>query len=596
MSAPFLLYTFFPGEDIEIVPTATEITLSPCGEDLYLTMETNVEIDTYEWIHNGETIGTSQTLVLTPGEHYYGDFYCTVNSSNACGSTTETFLMYTVVQSELYPIYFILDSEFYTCENVPVEISVIAWTTEPGVIEYAWIENDVVLSNASSFNYIPISDGIFEIELQLSVVSVCETNVNILTVFVESSAAEELPSESFTQNLISCESTNLTFECDIVIPNAEMTYQWFQDGFSIGTGQSISFNVDESDEGLYSCLVSAETSCGTLEQEYDLYDLNVTFNPVVDPFFSNMNLSGCVGDIFEMAFLSQDEPYLVEWFLNDELVFTGTNYVFEATENSSGEYYVYAYASNDCGTDEAVNVLMYTLSVEAELELPEDPGPIALSICQGPLELTFSPEIDGATYDWYNDEGYIASGLSITIEDPIEGLYTCSVSLSNSCSEASFAYQYLNLDIPQIATPPITIDDQISVDDIFSSYEWYFNGEIVGTESSIENFGPGEYELIVTNETGCINTQTFIINSTQEITDSELRMYPNPAIDQVFVAHSENIHRVELYNSMGALIYENANIQSKNIQLDVSNYSGGVYHLVVFSENRTHFGRIEIVN
>jgi photosystem II stability/assembly factor-like uncharacterized protein len=595
-SETFLVYTLVEGDNISVEPTAQGTMLTPCGEDLFLTFNSNNVIDSYEWVHNGETIGTSQTLVLTPGVYYYGDFYCTVSASNSCGSATESYLMYTVIESEPYPLTYSLISDYTACLGFPIEISVDASTTFPGVVEYSWMENGNELSTSPSMLYPALQLGSHEIELVLSVMWTCGITQAYEYITINVEDGEDLPSEVNLQTLTICEADNITLECDVVIPNAEMTYQWFLDGISVGMGQDIFFNVDESDEGLYSCLVTAEVSCGTLEQEYDLYDLNVTFNPVVDPFFSNMSLSGCVGDIFEMEFLSQDEPYLVEWILNNELVFTGTNYVFEATENSSGEYYVYAYASNDCGTDEAVNVLMYTLSVEANLELPEDPGPIALSICQGPLELTFSPEIDGATYDWYNDEGYIASGLSITVEDPMEGLYTCSVSISNSCSEVSLVYQYLNLDIPQIVTPSITIDDQISVEDIFSSYEWYFNGEIVGTENSIENLGPGEYELIVTNETGCINTQTFIINSTQEITDSELRMYPNPAIDQVFVAHSENIHRVELYNSMGALIYVNANIQSKNIQLDVSNYSGGVYHLVIFSENKTHCGRIEIVN
>jgi photosystem II stability/assembly factor-like uncharacterized protein len=591
-----LVYTLVDGETVSLEPTNAGTILTPCGEDIYLSFNSVYEIDTYEWVHNGVLIGNGQDIVLTPGEHYYGELYCTVSSSNSCGSAIETFLMYTIFQSEPYPLNYNIESQYYGCEGFPIEISVDANTTFPGVVEYSWLENGIEVSNDPSFTYVPASSGNHEIELVLTVISVCETTQVNETINITAFDGPELPSESFTQSLLVCESDNVLLECDIIVPLATMSYEWFLDGVSVGEGNSILIDVNENSEGVYSCLVMAIAPCGLLAQEYDLYELIVSYNPVVDPYFSNMELSGCPGDILEMTYQSQDEPYLVEWFLNDELVFTGTNIVFEASENSSGEYYVYAYAANDCGTDESINVLMYTVSIDGEVDLPDDPGAIEMNICTGPLELAFTTSIEGATYSWSNDNGFLGFGQTIVIDEPIEGIYQCSVSLSNNCGSATQVYNFANVSLNEISTPFVNIDDQLSVEDIYSTYEWYFNDVIIGSTSTVDNQGPGEYTLIVTNEAGCSNTQNFVITSTNELDQINVNVYPNPAADNVTIALSERASRVVIYNQLGEKLRDMSVSESDLIRVDVSTFPNGVYHLEVYAGEKRYLSSLQVIH
>ena len=577
----FLLYTILPGDNIEITPTESETILAPCGEDLYFGFTANVSIDSYEWIHNNEVIGINQTLVVSLGEHYYGQFYCHVTSSNNCGSAEETFLMYNVVESEPYPLTYSLTSEYVTCEGFPSEISVDASTVFPGVVEYSWIDNGEILGTGPSISSAVLELGFHEIELIMSVMWNCGISQTFEYVNILVEEGPEFPVELNLQSIDVCDEDNITLECDIAIPGAEMTYTWFHDGIELSDGTSLLVNVNSESDGVYSCLVTAIASCGIHQAEYNLFELIVSFNPTVDPFFSDLILSGCSGDMIEMEYLTEDEPYLVEWFLNNELIFSGTNYNFEATEESSGEYYVYAYAANDCGTDETANVLMYTLTIDSNLELPEDPGPTELSICEGPIELSFEPEIDGATYDWYSEEGYLASGQMIIVDQPVEGLFTCDVSISNNCSALSFIYQYLTLEIVAPSTPLITIDDYMWVEEDFETYEWTFNGTIVGLTDSIPIMGNGEYGLTVTNEFGCSNTQTIHYTSTEESIQEFFNLYPNPASDFTIVDSPVPVNSIIIYNALGEPITTRMNISEGKVLLQTSELASGVYILEV---------------
>ncbi|PZX50145.1 hypothetical protein LV85_02761 [Algoriphagus chordae] len=95
----------------------------------------------------------------------------------------------------------------------------------------------------------------------------------------------------------------------------------------------------------------------------------------------------------------------------------------------------------------------------------------------------------------------------------------------------------------------------------YSSYEWYFEGQLVSTQPLFKPTEIGNYQLFVTTEDGCVFEDSF---RTYDVCDYQL-VYPNAMIignpDKDFrVIISEGITEAELFilNRQGELIYHSA--------------------------------------
>ncbi|WP_459212000.1 T9SS type A sorting domain-containing protein [Aquimarina rhabdastrellae] len=75
--------------------------------------------------------------------------------------------------------------------------------------------------------------------------------------------------------------------------------------------------------------------------------------------------------------------------------------------------------------------------------------------------------------------------------------------------------------------------------------------------------------------------------STDEVAFAGLELYPNPTAKMLSVKAKEIITVSKLYDPQGKLIRSNTNDQ-KEIQMDISHLSNGVYHLVIFSNDKKH--------
>ncbi|MFZ6053249.1 PQQ-dependent sugar dehydrogenase [Halocola ammonii] len=153
----------------------------------------------------------------------------------------------------------------------------------------------------------------------------------------------------------------------------------------------------------------------------------------------------------------------------------------------------------------------------------------------------------------------------------------------------------INGNVQKIVDPCGDFDPEISANVDFNAasasegaqYYWYLNGELVEGEND-QVFAPsenGEVYAVVENEDGCaIQTNTVDLTnvSVEENTKGEIKVYPNPTSDSIFVEGVEKNSRLEIVNSAGQIIEVQFNFQDASRAFaDVSNLPSGMYFIRV---------------
>ena len=65
---------------------------------------------------------------------------------------------------------------------------------------------------------------------------------------------------------------------------------------------------------------------------------------------------------------------------------------------------------------------------------------------------------------------------------------------------------------------------------------------------------------------------------------SKIKVYPNPATDNITIECAENINKVEIFDVLGRMVMSNKNVLSKT-NIDISSFVNGVYFLIVHTAN-----------
>ena len=65
-----------------------------------------------------------------------------------------------------------------------------------------------------------------------------------------------------------------------------------------------------------------------------------------------------------------------------------------------------------------------------------------------------------------------------------------------------------------------------------------------------------------------------------------VRMYPNPASDQIRIEGDTRINTISVYNANGQLIHKKR-VNDSDFTLDISHFAAGLYLLKIDSENGT---------
>lgn len=595
----FHVYTISPGDNVEIIPNEQNIIFAACGEDMTLSVSANIPLDTYEWTLNGNVVGTEATLQLSEGDIYEGTYYCTITASNDCGSDSETFLAYTIIIPEPYPLDYQIENEVTVCTGQSATLSVNAQTIFPGVVEYIWWLDGEVISTADSFDFLPQNSGIYIFTCEMSVDWACGsvTATEDLTLYVFDGPT--LPTDIFPQEFFGCAGDILTLNCDVEIPDAEMTYEWTLNDVIISNNQNIEIILSENTMGDYYCNVTAITTCGPVSNNYPLYNIYYSSIPNILASNDSTQISICEGSILSLQYYSENTPDEVTWFHDGNNIGIGTELQFEATMEAAGEYTAIATSSNACGSTTVGPILMYTVSVQSLPALPDSVELQEINACEGSgATVSFLPPIDGATYEWSFDGQEISpttSSFEIPNVNDWEGWFYCTVTLNNSCGSVSQEYTVAVLAIATIIPPTILINDEwMWTEEEYATYEWYLDGELIGSNDTIANSGTGSYELIVTNSSGCSASESFDYVGVNETENEMVMLFPNPSSDKLYLQSSAPMNSIVVYDSMSRKIMDNKT-SAMNYEISVDQLSNGVYWIKIHYENKRNLSRRFVV-
>ncbi|MEM1319241.1 MAG: T9SS type A sorting domain-containing protein [Bacteroidota bacterium] len=136
------------------------------------------------------------------------------------------------------------------------------------------------------------------------------------------------------------------------------------------------------------------------------------------------------------------------------------------------------------------------------------------------------------------------------------------------------------------------------------SYEWGLDGNLVSTDQDPTGLAAGEYDLIITDENGCMFTETIIVpmsTSTEDITAfGSFQLFPNPTkgnINMIFDLRQQSDIRVTLFDMTGRrlLLRTYDNLRQENVALQLNDLAEGMYALFIEGEGFQHFEKIVVV-
>jgi len=190
------------------------------------------------------------------------------------------------------------------------------------------------------------------------------------------------------------------------------------------------------------------------------------------------------------------------------------------------------------------------------------------------------------TYFWYYDGVLISgeSGSSLTMTE--SGYYSVYVQNEFGCSSTSEPYLYC----APIEAFWNAAADQLSVADIYDTYQWFYNGMLLQGAITYYLISPpnGVYAVQVTNSYGCVITSDMItVNvGVEEIAlENQLNIYPNPVTDVLNVQWNNTTETATLsiHDLSGRLVLSER-VANGNAVLDLSNLSSGNYILELQTE------------
>lgn len=179
------------------------------------------------------------------------------------------------------------------------------------------------------------------------------------------------------------------------------------------------------------------------------------------------------------------------------------------------------------------------------------------------------------------------------LEDNSPGTTTITLSVT----DGAFIYSEGFTVTTQGVDPVITWTGAELMSSAASNYQWYLNGELI-EGADAQSWVPvanGNYTVVITDANGCSATSAvhfFGSTGIDEANGSSIAVYPQPAMDHVFIAGAQAGDRFRLLDAQGRLLNEGA-MQYTPFRMDLDGLSSGM-HVIVITGDR-HTTRLPVV-
>ncbi len=386
-----------------------------------------------------------------------------------------------------------------------------------------------------------------------------------------------------------CGSVDVTFNASFTAPDpAITTYNW-----NFGNGETSAaagpFTVSYNSEGNFTASLTTIIATLSLNQ-VSVSNLNDNwsgdiddFTSTADPYFQLINGNGTI--VFTSG--TNDNTTNTTWNINPITL-------------SEPPYYVQFYDSDDFSQDDALGsftvdlaqgehffdvsngtVGTYSIGLSITTQITDStlisvfPYPNDTLILSG--DVAYLLEENPTTVFWLQNElpAVSLSGNSVQLEE--SGVYRVELTNEFGCFTSTNEVLFC---------APLSIEfnptiGELSVADIYDSYQWFFNGlPIDGANNSyLAPEGPGNYAVEVTTNFGCdIESDVYVVeNSISESSTGQMSIFPNPTTSQIQVI-IESPSEWNIADATGRVVLSGKSSTSM-FDIQVGQLSSGAYVL-----------------
>jgi len=248
---------------------------------------------------------------------------------------------------------------------------------------------------------------------------------------------------------------------------------------------------------------------------------------------------------------------------------------------TSGTYSVQV--SDACGSQ--ADTVVVTINPNPVVNLGAD-----VNICLGNSATLTAPA--NLTYNWSTGE----NTQTITVVPTSAGTYTYMVMVSdvNGCINSDTVDVHV-FDVPVVdlgVDTSICNTDQITLSaGNYAQYSWS-NGSTMPSltvdASQLQN-GVYTYAVTVTDNLGCtatdqINITVITCSGINDLGTNQITIYPNPATEHVLFEGLPLHTSIIIMSEDGKVVYQNNNVESTSLKLDISQWSSGIYFVKSINE------------
>ncbi len=359
------------------IPAATSGDYDICtGESFDLTATTTGNV---QWLLNGANISgaNSTTLTIDAAGSY------TLTTVDALCTVTSTPV--TVHEIPL-PVAGITNTDLEVCVNEPLVLNSLTPFTA-----YSWLENNIPIGNAASYNLLTNTPGTYHIQLVVTD-QICDSPPLDITAVVNA-----FP----TVGISPSGPIDLCPDDQIILSsvNNHDSYEWFLDGVSYATSPTInvSYNLAAS-----ASLTATDNGCTSSSTPVDFPFHQVatlaTWTP--PPYAINNTLRTCLAD---HPILASSNGQQFQWYVDGNAIIGETSLSLIALQD--GNYYYSASIDGFCP------IYSDTISVDLEVDMTIETTASEDTACQGEI-VQLIPEGEFVSYSWQG--GIQADTLSVT--------------------------------------------------------------------------------------------------------------------------------------------------------------------------------------
>ena len=567
MSEPFLVYV---NDAIVVNVTATDTTVCKGGEVTVAAHLNDLNADqlTFQWLLNGVAVdgATSSTFTTTLNNVGDNQFEVVVNQlTSGCQATgnVSVAVVSAPVISEVSVAGVNPGNEI--CEGGQVTFTAAVQGGIQGGEVFTWYRNGVVIPDATTATLVEtlaaVDGDVTTYTYNVTVAqtaSGCSSALNATTEVTIVVNPNPTVSVVVDGNATICDGGSVTLNANVYPVLPTTTYQWFVDNTPIAGATSASYTVDSASAResayQYHVVVSQMSGCSVVS---DVVPVSVVSDPVVNVTVDNASV--CLGG--SATFTATVEGgvdninglngYTYAWYnnLNPNDVI-GTNSTLNISATEVGTYTYWVVVTSPYGCETIARYYDFTVVPDPTVTVSIANG-YPTQVCEGGstmLTATVNGGLGTYSYQWYKNGNLLPGETNQTIHtDPLfmnaAATYTVNVVMSGVGCEATNSFVAggiggIVVDAPEVVisgnantcpggTVTLTANVTGGINGDVYQYQWYQNGQPVGTNSDVYTTSP----LLLGNS---YNYRVEVISTVSGCSaisnDVPANVYPEPSV------------------------------------------------------------------